>query len=61
MKTLQIIRKILSRISVLIKRSKMSDQSPVKKKKKGNADRTAIYIIHALANTEDKICGFTER
>ena len=37
----------------LIKRSKMSDQSPVKKKKKANADGTAICIIHSLVNTKE--------
>ena len=58
---MQIIHKILSRISVLIKRSKMSDQSPVKKKKKGNADGTAICIIHVVANAKDKVSGFTEQ
>ena len=44
-----------------MKRSKMSDQSPVKKKKKGNADGTAICVIHVAANAKDKVSGFTEQ
>ena len=39
----------------------MSDQSPVKKKKKGNADGTAICVIHVVANLKDKVSGFTEQ
>ena len=39
----------------------MSDQSPVKKKKKGNADGATICIIHVVANTKDKVSGFTEQ
>ena len=57
---MQIISKILSRISGLMKRCKMSDQSPVKKKKKGNANGTAIRIISIVANAKDKVSGFTE-
>ena len=57
---MQIISKILSRISGLIKRSKTSDQSPVKKKRKRNADGMAICIIHVVANPKDKVSGFTE-
>ena len=43
---MQISRKIVSPISDLIKRSMLSDQSPVRKKKKGHADGTAMCIIH---------------
>ena len=39
----------------------MSDQSLVKKKKKGNADGTTICIIHVVANAKDKVSGFTEQ
>ena len=39
----------------------MSDQSPVKKNKKENADGTAICIIHFVANAKDKVSGLTEQ
>ena len=57
----QIIRKTLSRISGLIKWSKMLDQSPVKKKKKANADGTAMCVIHVVANLKDKVSAFAEQ
>ena len=38
----------------------MLDQSPLEKKKKGNADGTAIRIIHVVANPKDKVSGFKE-
>ena len=45
----------------MIKRSKIADQSLMKKKKKGNADGTAICIIHVVANAKDKVPGFIEQ
>ena len=39
----------------------MTDQSPAKKKKKGNADGTAICIIHVVHNAKGKVSGFTEQ
>ena len=33
----------------------------MKKKKKGNADGTAVCIIHVVVNAKDKVSGFTEQ